>query len=160
MSRGQLRYVLRCQPGPSALGDGAVRAGDPVARRMRKQRERDTAPERSLRGELHRQGLRYRIHVRPLQHLRREADVVFTRARVAVFVHGCFWHGCPDHATWPRTNEEFWRRKIERNRTRDKETEAELSAKDWLCVTVWEHETPVEAASRVIELVRSRLGAF
>ncbi|MBV1853951.1 very short patch repair endonuclease [Catellatospora sp. NEAU-YM18] len=123
---------------------------------MSRQRARDTAIELVLRRELHRMGLRFRVHRRPLAGVRREADVIFTRARVAIFVDGCFWHGCPEHATWPKNNEEFWRTKIEGNRTRDADTDAKLAAAGWLSMRVWEHEAAVEAAARVAATVRSR----
>src|SRR5689334_18622718 len=102
-----------------------------VRARMSKQRSRNTGTEVSLRRVLHARGLRYRIHRRPLKGVRREADIVFMSARVAVFVDGCFWHGCPDHATWPRNNAEFWRAKIETNKRRDADTDARFEAAGW-----------------------------
>jgi DNA mismatch endonuclease Vsr len=96
-----------------------TRACLPSSNRMRLQRERDTRPERAVRSELFRLGLRYRVHRRPLPGLRREADIVFAGSRVAVFVHGCFWHGCPSHASLARTNMAFWSDKIATNRRRD-----------------------------------------
>ena len=74
-----------------------------VSARMRAQRERDTGIERALRSALHARGLRFRLHRRVLPGSRREADLVFPGPRVAVFVDGCFWHGCPEHATWPHS---------------------------------------------------------
>lgn len=88
--------------------------------------------------------------------LRRRADVVFGPARVAVFVDGCFWHGCPVHATWPKANSDYWREKIETNRLRDRDTDQRLAAAGWLVVRVWEHERPEEAAQRIEAVVRSR----
>src|SRR4051794_36134828 len=85
-----------------------------VQLRMQRQRTRDTAPEIALRSELHRRGLRYRVDAAPLPELRRRADVVFRSARLAVFVDGCFWHGCPDHGVQPRANAEWWRGKLAR----------------------------------------------
>lgn len=123
---------------------------------MRRQASRDTAPELALRKELHRRGLRYRVHRRPIPELRREADVVFPGARVAVFVMGCFWHGCPQHATWPQNNAEWWQEKLERNRARDVETMARLRTAGWLPIVVWEHESPAAAAGRVAGHVRRR----
>ncbi|MFD4252523.1 very short patch repair endonuclease [Amycolatopsis thermoflava] len=124
--------------------------------RMSKQRARDTAAEVELRRHLHRLGLRYRVHRRPLPTVRREADLVFGPAKVAVFVDGCFWHGCPDHATWPKRNSEFWRTKIEKNRARDLDTDRRLAEAGWLSVRVWEHEDPAAAARRVADLVAAR----
>src|SRR4051794_12203841 len=108
---------------PTALSDA-------VSRRMAVTRGRDTAPERALRSLLHARGLRYRVDVAPLGG-RRRADVVFPRAKVAVFVDGCFWHGCPDHATWPRHNADFWREKIQANQQRDRDTDDRLAAAGW-----------------------------
>lgn len=124
--------------------------------RMSRQRSRDTHVEMALRRELHRLGLRYRVHRRPVPAVRREADVLFGPARVAVFVDGCFWHGCPEHATWPRRNAEFWRTKIEGNRARDAQTDRLLAEAGWVAVRVWEHEDPVEAAERVRCVVATR----
>jgi DNA mismatch endonuclease, patch repair protein len=123
---------------------------------MRATPQRDTAPELALRKELHRQGLRYRVDHSPLPGLRRRADVVFSRARIAVYVDGCFWHGCPVHATWPTANAAFWREKIEGNRRRDRDTDEKLRAAGWIPVRVWEHEQPLVAAHAIAELVRSR----
>src|SRR4051812_35470940 len=89
-------------------------ASTPAAlQRMQRQRRSDTAPELALRSELHRRGLRYRIHVRPLLDLRRKCDIVFRPAKVAVEVRGCFWHGCPEHGTMPKANSDWWRDKLE-----------------------------------------------
>lgn len=128
---------------------------------MQAQRTRDTEPEIALRRELYRRGYRYRVHRRPLTGLRRQADLVFVGAKVAVFVHGCFWHGCPEHATQPKANEAFWRTKLDRNRERDAETLAALEAAGWANVVVWEHEDPRAAADRVgalVDLRRDRPG--
>jgi len=124
--------------------------------RLAKQKLRDTGAELSLRSELHSRGLRFRVHRRPLENLRREADVVFPGARVAVFVDGCFWHGCPQHGTWPKSNSEWWRAKIESNRARDQETDKRLAEAGWIPVRVWSHEPPDDAASRIAALVRQR----
>ncbi|WP_199825495.1 very short patch repair endonuclease [Streptomyces sp. SCSIO 75703] len=124
--------------------------------RMSRQKSRDTEVELTLRRALHAAGLRYRVHRRPLPGVRREADVLFSPAKVAVFVDGCFWHGCPTHATWPKNNAEFWRTKIEGNRRRDRDTDERLAAAGWLAVRVWEHEDPIQAADRVREIVTER----
>jgi DNA mismatch endonuclease (patch repair protein) len=107
----------------------------------------------AVRRACHHLGLRYWANRRPLPTLRREADLVFPRARVAVFVDGCFWHGCPEHGTWPRNNAEFWRAKIEGNVRRDRDTDARLEAEGWTVVRVWEHEAPADAAQRIAEAV-------
>ena len=83
---------------------------------------------------------------------------MFGPARVAVFVDGCFWHGCPVHATWPKNNAEFWREKIETNRLRDRDTDRRLVAAGWEVVRMWEHEDIEEAADRLERIVRDRRG--
>ncbi|MFJ9550009.1 very short patch repair endonuclease [Streptomyces erythrochromogenes] len=123
---------------------------------MSRQKSRDTGVEIALRKALHAKGARYRVHKRPVKGVRREADIVFGPARVAVFVDGCFWHGCPLHATWPKNNAEFWKTKIEGNRRRDGDTDARLADAGWLAVRVWEHELADEAAVRVLAVVASR----
>lgn len=119
---------------------------------------RDTRPELALRRVLYSRGLRYRVDRPVLTGVRRRPDLVFIGARVAVFVDGCFWHGCPDHATWPASNAVFWREKIEANRQRDADTDARLAAAGWIVVRVWEHENPIVAADRVEAAVREPLG--
>lgn len=121
-------------------------------------RRRDTAAELALRRELHRRGLRYRV-VYPLPGQRRRTiDVAFTKVRVAVFVDGCFWHGCPEHGTKPRSNSEWWRTKLAANRSRDDDTDRLLAELGWTVVRIWEHE-PVEiAADRVAAVVRQAAG--
>jgi DNA mismatch endonuclease (patch repair protein) len=118
-------------------------------------KRRDTAPEMHLRSELHRRGLRFRVDAIPLPGVRRRADIVFRTARVAVYVDGCFWHGCPVHGTWPKANAEWWRTKIVANRDRDADTDRRMSEADWLVVRVWEHEGAA-AADRVESAVRSK----
>ncbi|WP_078957695.1 very short patch repair endonuclease [Streptomyces glaucescens] len=124
--------------------------------RMSRQKSRNTEVELALRRALHATGLRYRVHRRPLKEVRREADILFGPAKVAVFVDGCFWHGCPQHATWPKNNADFWRTKIEGNRRRDRDTDERLASAGWLAVRVWEHEDPLQAAARVRGVVEMR----
>jgi DNA mismatch endonuclease (patch repair protein) len=124
---------------------------------MRLQATRDTAPEMALRRELHGRGLRYYVHRRPLPGVRREADIVFPRAKVAVFVDGCWWHGCPEHGGQAKRNGAFWSDKIDGNRVRDLDTDERLAAQGWLSVRVWEHQPASLAATDVEETVRRRL---
>lgn len=138
------------------LGVEPLETAPGVRARMSKQKARDTQIEVELRRALFAGGLRYRVHRRPVQGVRREADIVFASAKVAVFVDGCFWHGCPEHATWPKNNAEFWRTKIETNRRRDVDTDRKLADAGWLAVRVWEHESVATAAARVHEIVLSR----
>lgn len=123
---------------------------------MRANRGRDTRPERALRSAAHALGLRYRVSFRPVPELRRTADLVFTRAKVAVFLDGCFWHGCPDHLRPAKINQSFWTTKIAHNQQRDQDTDQRLTEAGWIVVRVWEHEDPNIAAGRVAEVVRGR----
>ncbi|WP_286135001.1 very short patch repair endonuclease [Mycobacterium sp. UM_Kg1] len=127
---------------------------------MRANRSRDTKPELAVRRLVHAMGLRYRVDFPPLPSIRRmRADLVFTRARVAVFIDGCFWHGCPEHHTVARTNAEFWATKVSGNRTRDERTNAVLNEAGWTVLRFWEHEDPSTAAQAIREVVEStRLG--
>jgi DNA mismatch endonuclease (patch repair protein) len=123
---------------------------------MQANKGRDTKPELALRRAVHGLGLRYRVSVRPLSAVRRTADLVFTRAKVAVFLDGCFWHGCPEHHTKSATNAAYWAEKVRRNRLRDAETDRLLAEAGWRVVRIWEHEDPIEAGQRVAETVQER----
>lgn len=123
---------------------------------MQSVRRSDTTPELALRSALHRMGLRFRVNRRLLANSRFRADIVFVSARVVVFVDGCFWHGCTEHRKLPIRNSEYWKSKIERNRTRDALTTAALKELGWEVVRVWEHEDPRVAALRVAETVARR----
>lgn len=136
-------------PGPAA-------SSADVQRRMIRQQRRDTTPELALRRALHAMGLRYRVERQVLPGSRRRADIVFGPARVAVFVDGCFWHSCPEHATAPRANADWWAAKLQRNRERDADTDEQLRRLGWLAVRVWEHEDTLTAAERVRDLVLRR----
>jgi DNA mismatch endonuclease (patch repair protein) len=116
---------------------------------MQANRRRDTGPELALRRSLHARGWRFRVDYPPFPGLRRRADVVFTRRRVAVYVDGCFWHSCPMHGTTAKANASFWADKLEMNRRRDWDTDQRLREAGWTVVRVWEHETPEEAVPRV-----------
>lgn len=123
--------------------------------RMSRQRRAGTDPEMALRRELHRRGLRYFVDRAPLRGQRRRADVVFPRARIAVYVDGCFWHRCPEHATNPKNNAQWWADKLAGNVARDRATDAALTEAGWQVIRVWEHEDPVAAA----DLVQSAVAA-
>jgi|GEM_PF-965604 len=127
-----------------------------VSRRMQRVRQKNTSAESALRRELYALGLRYRLHVAVLTNPRRVADIAFVGPRVAVFVDGCFWHGCPIHATWPKKNAEFWRTKIIANQRRDRDTDARLHANGWEVARIWAHENPSEVATRIAGTVRAR----
>lgn len=126
-------------------------ASSPLRRRiMQSNRQRDTSPEIAVRRILHAQGLRYRVDVRPVPEIRRRADIVFPRRKLAVFIDGCFWHGCPDHGTRAfNTNAPYWEGKIARNAARDIETDERLAAAGWRVLRFWEHLNPEEVATAI-----------
>lgn len=121
---------------------------------MRSNTHRDTRPELAIRRLLHARGLRYRVDMAPWSNKRRRADIVFTRQRLAVFIDGCFWHGCPEHATLPVTNTDYWRPKLARNIERDRETTAMAEAEGWRVVRIWEHTKPEDAVATILEMLR------
>ncbi|MBS3954770.1 MAG: very short patch repair endonuclease [Methylomicrobium sp.] len=125
--------------------------------RMKATKPRDTEPEKALRSKLHKRGLRYRVDVRPIESLNRRADIVFRAAKVAVFVDGCFWHGCPIHGTQAKANAEFWKNKINRNQERDAETNQLLKKAGWKVIRVWEHENPENASAKIQKIILKRL---
>lgn len=131
-------------------------SSEAALKRMQAAKPRDTAPEVALRSALHRRGLRYRVDTKPLEELNRRADVVFRSTKVAVFLDGCFWHGCPIHGTQAKANAEFWSRKIKENQERDLDTTERLEHAGWAVVRVWEHEDPEEASERILNLIRTR----
>lgn len=120
---------------------------------MQGNRSRDTKPEVAVRRLLHAAGMRYRVNFRPVPHLRRTADIVFTRARVAVFIDGCYWHGCPLHYRPPASNVDYWSAKITRNRARDIETTEHLKAAGWSVLRFWAHEDAAKVADQIVQAV-------
>lgn len=128
-----------------------------IRRTMQSTRGRDTSAELAVRSAVHARGLRYRVSRRPIPTLPRTADLVFTRARIAVFVDGCYWHGCPDHFRVPSTNAAYWRTKIEGNRARDVSTDRALAEHGWIVIRIWEHDAVADAANRVVREVRASL---
>lgn len=128
-----------------------------VRRRMLNTPTRDTPAELALRRALHRRGLRYRVDCAPFAGIRRRADLVFSVARVAVFVDGCFWHGCSEHKSPPKTNTTWWMDKFERTRARDADTDRRLAEAGWASIRVWEHEAVDIATDRVEKVVRDGL---
>jgi len=134
---------------------------DATRARMARIARRDTRPELELRRALHARGRRFFVD-RPVPDLPRcRPDLLFPRLRVAVFVDGCFWHLCDEHAQLPRANATYWRRKLLDNRRRDVATTARLEASGWRVVRVWEHEplgVAVDAVERALDAVSVRVG--
>ena len=119
---------------------------------MRQVKGKGTAPEVQVRRLLTAMGLRYRLHRRDLPGA---PDIVMAGRKLAIFVHGCFWHGhdCARGARVPKQNRDYWTAKVARNRERDVANQAALAGKGWTPLVVWECELKDEAA------VKARLGA-
>ncbi|MFV3116676.1 very short patch repair endonuclease [Gordonia amicalis] len=140
--------MLNVARGTSWASSSAVRAS------MQSNRRRDTSPELAVRRLVHAAGLRYRVDFAPLDdHRRLRADLVFTRAHVAVFIDGCFWHGCPQHHTVAKTNAEYWARKVQTNMDRDERFNALLEKAGWSVLRFWEHEEPASVARSIVRVV-------
>jgi DNA mismatch endonuclease (patch repair protein) len=133
-----------------------VSPGGALSEKMSTLARKHTAPEIDLRRELWARGLRYRLHLVVPSRRRRTIDIAFPGLQLAVFVDGCFWHGCPQHGTRPRTNSEWWAWKIERNRERDADTTQALTADGWAVFRVWEH-VPASVAADLVEVEVRRL---
>lgn len=123
---------------------------------MQGNRSRDTKPELAVRRILHAKGLRYRVNFRLLSGPRRTADIAFTRARIAVFIDGCFWHGCPVHYRAPRSNVSYWSAKVARNRERDLETTEHLISAGWKVLRFWSHDDPLMVAHQIMDALSGR----
>ncbi|MFC5136998.1 very short patch repair endonuclease [Actinomycetospora rhizophila] len=136
------------------MDEKPVPSSPAVSDRMSVARRRDTAAEMLVRREAHRRGLRYRVDS-PLPGMpRRRADMLFTRAMVAVFIDGCFWHACPIHQTWPKANSSWWANKLLKNVERDRDTDRRLDEMGWVVLRYWEHEDPVEVTDHIEVTVR------
>jgi DNA mismatch endonuclease, patch repair protein len=141
--------VIKESAGACSLGSRPTASSALVRSRMSKQRRRDTQPELLVRQILHSRGIRYRVDTRPEPDLRCKADIVWKGMHLIVFIDGCFWHGCPEHATRPKANEKWWARKLDGNIWRDRRTDAELAARGWKVLRFWEHEEPVAVADAI-----------
>jgi DNA mismatch endonuclease, patch repair protein len=127
---------------------------------MRANRRKDTKPELALRRALHSQGYRYRKDYRLdlASGTRVRPDIAFTARKVAVFVDGCFWHGCPQHGSKPAVNVWYWEPKLRRNTERDRAADAALAAAGWAVVRVWEHESLEAAVTSVLAALTQASG--
>lgn len=129
---------------------------------MRGNRSRDTAPELAVRRLAHAAGLRYLVDARPEAAINRRADLVFRGPRIAVFIDGCFWHGCSEHHRAPQRNSDYWSNKVARNIARDRDTTARLTEAGWTVLRYWEHQSPdyivTDIRSAVLSVRGRRLG--
>lgn len=142
---------------PVVLPPAPPASSEAVRRVLQRNGRRDTAPELALRRELHALGLRFLVDATPAgTSRRRRADVVLRSSRIAVRVHGCFWHRCSEHFHAPKANAEWWRAKFDSIVDRDADTERQLREAGWLPVVVWEHEDMAEAARRIAVLHAAR----
>ena len=123
-----------------------------VRRNMQANRSRDTGPELAVRRELHRRGLRFRTSIPVPGMPRRTIDIGWRTLRIAVFVDGCFWHGCQEHVSHPATNADYWIPKIVANQERDSETQRHLEGSGWIVLRCWEHEDPAVVAEEVVRI--------
>lgn len=145
-------------PRPVPLRPGTLPPAPPsnvIRQRMRQQKRSSTKPEVALRTTLFARGLRYKVDFAPVPGVRRKADIVFVGARIAVFLDGCFWHGCPEHSRETKSNTKWWADKIAANKKRDIETNELLAEAGWQVVRIWEHDDPTQAADMVAEAVRA-----
>ncbi|MGY2082793.1 very short patch repair endonuclease [Blastococcus sp. SYSU DS0539] len=118
---------------------------------MSRHPRRDTGPEMTLRRALHAAGRRFRVQYPVPDCRRRTIDIAFTRQKLAVFVDGCFWHGCTEHRTVPVSNHDWWQDKLATNAARDADTDSRLRGAGWRVLRVWEHEPAEAAVQRVLE---------
>lgn len=123
-----------------------------ASERMRRVRRRDTTPEIAIRRELHRRGLRFRIDYK-IPAVRTRPDIAFVGRRTAIFVDGCFWHGCPEHGTLPKSNRAWWAEKLQANQERDRRSDRALADLGWKVLRFWEHDS----ASGVADMVEESL---
>jgi DNA mismatch endonuclease (patch repair protein) len=122
-------------------------------RRMEAAKPKDTLPEIKLRTALEEIGIHFEVDVKPIENLQRRADILVREDKIAVFVDGCFWHGCPIHGTQAKANAEFWADKIKRNKERDADTNRRLEADGWTVIRIWEHDDYIEAAKKIAQMI-------
>jgi DNA mismatch endonuclease (patch repair protein) len=125
---------------------------------MRRVKGKNSAAELALRSALHAEGLRFRLHRRVE---RVAVDIVFAGPRVATFVDGCFWHGCPKHATYPKTNRDYWLPKLAENRARDRKQTTRLRKAEWTVIRVWGHDClppKTGVITRIVDACRTSPG--
>lgn len=124
-----------------------------VSARMRAQRVADTDAELLVRRALHGAGFRYRKHHPVPGRPRRLIDIAFPGRRIAIFIDGCFWHGCEIHRTVPKSNRVWWQAKLDENRRRDRDTTGVLVEQGWTVLRFWEHDAPCDVLAAVAEAI-------
>lgn len=124
-------------------------SSETVRLNMSRQKRRDTGCEMAVRRILHAEGVRYRVDFRPLPDERFRVDIGWRKYKLAVFIDGCFWHGCPDHGTLPKSNSGWWSAKLQANSQRDRRTVETLRSRGWTVLRFWEHEDPDNVASTI-----------
>ena len=147
---------MLCDVSTSPPGAHPGASSPEISHRMSALRRRDNGPETAVRQRLHALGLRYRVAWPVPGQRRRTIDIAFTRAHVAVYIDGCFWHGCPLHGTVPRSNTAWWENKLEANRARDASVNQQLGELGWTVLRFWEHEAPDAVAEQIYSVVRAR----
>ena len=127
----------------------------PTARKVMLGNRSESSIERAVRSRLHRRGLRFRKHAAPVPGLRCHPDVVFTKARLAVFIDGCFWHRCPIHGSSPKANADYWKPKLDANVARDRRNDVALTEAGWTVLRCWAHQSVDEIVERVMSAMNS-----
>lgn len=140
--------------GELQAAEGSWASSAATRRVMLANRSRDTGPEVAIRRLLFAAGLRYRVDYRLSPPLRIRADLVFKGPRIAVFIDGCFWHGCEIHYVAPKSNTTYWSEKLAGNVSRDRATDVALEEQGWTVLRYWEHVRPEDAAAEIIRAVR------
>jgi DNA mismatch endonuclease (patch repair protein) len=119
---------------------------------MKRVKGKNSEAERPLRAALHAEGLRFRLHRRIVGIT---ADVVFPGEKIVVFVDGCFWHGCPKHATFPKSNQGYWLPKLKENKSRDKRQSTRLRKEGWTVIRLWGHECLPPAPGAITRIMNA-----
>jgi DNA mismatch endonuclease (patch repair protein) len=122
-------------------------------KRMQAMRQRDTDCEVLIRRALLARGLRYRVNCRVSKMNKAQPDIVFSTAKVAIFIDGCYWHACSLHGTAPKNNAKWWADKFQANRTRDARADSMLRSEGWKVIRVWEHEDPSDVVHRIVAAI-------
>ena len=130
-----------------------VAISDKVSGAMRSMPEHSTGPEMAVRRLLYRKGVRYRIQYPVPGAPRRTIDIAFPGRKIAVFIDGCFWHGCSEHRNIPAHNRDWWQKKIDENRSRDRDTDEKLRKAGWEIFRFWEHD----AVDKIVERLMSSI---